>query len=136
MHGLTTATMFDLLKRYDRQGPRYASYPTAVEFHQGISEVIYRDRLVRADMATEQWLSLDVHLPFCEAKFAFRACNAVITGDPQVARRDLDVLDTEIDHTIEVTSVDRLFIRNVCTVFDRYHRARLAGARPLFSRTV
>ena len=25
----------DLIKRYDKSGPRYTSYPTAVQFHQG-----------------------------------------------------------------------------------------------------
>ena len=29
----------DLLRRYDRPGPRYTSYPTAVEFHAGFRAV-------------------------------------------------------------------------------------------------
>jgi hypothetical protein len=37
---------------------------------------------------------------------------------------------------IEVTPTGRLFIRNVCMVFDRYLRARTASAKPVFSRTV
>jgi oxygen-independent coproporphyrinogen-3 oxidase len=37
---------------------------------------------------------------------------------------------------IEVTSLGRLFVRNVCMVFDRYLRGRLAGPKPVFSRTV
>jgi hypothetical protein len=35
----------DLLRRYDRPGPRYTSYPTAVEFHERFGEGDYRDRL-------------------------------------------------------------------------------------------
>ena len=31
----------DLLRRYDRPGPRYTSYPTAVEFHEGFDERAY-----------------------------------------------------------------------------------------------
>ena len=38
----------DLLRRYDRPGPRYTSYPTAVEFHDGFDEAAYRDRLAEA----------------------------------------------------------------------------------------
>ncbi len=38
--------------------------------------------------------------------------------------------------TIEVTPLGRLFVRNVCMVFDRYLRARTAGSHPVFSRTV
>ena len=39
-------------------------------------------------------------------------------------------------HAIEVTPMGRLFVRNVCMVFDRYLRARTSGASPVFSRTV
>ena len=28
----------DLLRRYDRPGPRYTSYPTAPQFHAGFGE--------------------------------------------------------------------------------------------------
>jgi oxygen-independent coproporphyrinogen III oxidase len=37
---------------------------------------------------------------------------------------------------IEVTPVGRMFVRNVCMVFDRYLRSRTSGATPVFSRTV
>jgi hypothetical protein len=32
----------DLVRRYDRPGPRYTSYPTAVQFHDGFREAEYR----------------------------------------------------------------------------------------------
>ena len=32
-----------LLAHYDQPGPRYTSYPTAVEFHDGFGEHQYRD---------------------------------------------------------------------------------------------
>ena len=37
---------------------------------------------------------------------------------------------------LEVTPLGRLFVRNVCMVFDRYLRARMQGPKPVFSRTV
>ena len=37
---------------------------------------------------------------------------------------------------LDVTPVGRMFVRNVCMVFDRYLRARTGGATPVFSRTV
>jgi oxygen-independent coproporphyrinogen-3 oxidase len=40
------------------------------------------------------------------------------------------------DGVVEVTALGRLFVRNVCMVFDRYLRARSGGPRPVFSRTV
>jgi len=37
---------------------------------------------------------------------------------------------------IDVTPLGRLFVRNICMVFDRYLRARTSGLTPVFSRTV
>ena len=38
--------------------------------------------------------------------------------------------------SIDVTDTGRVFVRNVCMLFDRYLDARTGGARPVFSRTV
>ena len=35
----------DLIAKLDRNGPRYTSYPTAVEFHAGYDETSYRRSL-------------------------------------------------------------------------------------------
>src|SRR5215208_8146461 len=55
----------DLLRRYDKSGPRYTSYPTAVEFHDGFREGDYRERLADAARSSDDPLSLYIHLPFC-----------------------------------------------------------------------
>ena len=33
----------ELLRRYDRPGPRYTSYPPAPQFHAGFGEAAFRD---------------------------------------------------------------------------------------------
>jgi oxygen-independent coproporphyrinogen-3 oxidase len=38
--------------------------------------------------------------------------------------------------SIDVTPLGRMFVRNVCMVFDRYLQARTSGSKPVFSRTV
>jgi oxygen-independent coproporphyrinogen III oxidase len=86
-----------LLARYDRPGPRYTSYPTAVEFHDGVDQAEYVRRLARADLHCGDPLSLYVHLPFCEERCAYCGCNVVITKHRDVAERYLDYLDREID---------------------------------------
>jgi oxygen-independent coproporphyrinogen-3 oxidase len=91
------AATAELLARYDRPGPRYTSYPTAVEFHEGIGESAYRDALARADAESAQPLSCYVHLPFCEERCLYCGCNVVITRHRDVAARYLDYLDREID---------------------------------------
>lgn len=92
-----TGSMLDLLGRYDRPGPRYTSYPTAVEFHDGVNETVYREHLARANAECELPLSLYVHLPFCAARCAYCACNVVITTHTDVEQRYLDYLEREID---------------------------------------
>ncbi len=86
-----------MLERYDRPGPRYTSYPTAVEFHDGVNEEAYRRRLARVDAAPAEPLSVYVHLPFCEARCSFCGCNVIITPHRDVAARYLDALEQEID---------------------------------------
>ena len=91
---MTTA---ELLARYDRPGPRYTSYPTAVEFHAGFTEADYRARLAAADALPSAPLSLYAHLPFCEERCLYCGCNVVITKRRDVAARYLDHLLMEIE---------------------------------------
>src|SRR5581483_1838901 len=87
----------DLIRRYDKSGPRYTSYPTAVQFHTGFGEAEYR----RAAAATNREqpkrpLSLYVHLPFCDTVCFYCACNKIITKNRARAAPYLDSLYREI----------------------------------------
>jgi len=75
----------ELLAEHDRPGPRYTSYPTAVEFHEGFGPEEYGDRLADAASRPGDPLSLYVHLPFCEHRCSFCACHVVITRKESVA---------------------------------------------------
>ncbi len=86
----------DLLRRYDRPGPRYTSYPTAVEFHDGFREREYRERLAEATRAATDPLSLYIHLPFCRERCSFCGCMVIITKKHQVAARYLEFLAREV----------------------------------------
>jgi oxygen-independent coproporphyrinogen-3 oxidase len=84
-----------LIRRYDRPGPRYTSYPTAVEFHEGFDEAAYRAQL--ADAArTSTPISLYLHLPFCEERCSFCGCSVIITKKREVAAEYLTYLHREI----------------------------------------
>lgn len=88
----------DLIRKYDTPGPRYTSYPTAVQFSDDFS----RDALLadlRANNATPRPLSLYFHLPFCETLCWFCGCTTVITGDQRRADQYLDFLTREIAMT-------------------------------------
>ncbi|HEY3215031.1 MAG TPA: oxygen-independent coproporphyrinogen III oxidase [Candidatus Eisenbacteria bacterium] len=94
---VSAAITAGLLARYDRPGPRYTSYPTAVEFHPGFTESQYRERLAAADAQAVAPLSAYAHLPFCEERCLFCGCNVVITKHRDVAERYLDHLLLEVD---------------------------------------
>ncbi len=91
----------DRLTRYDRPGPRYTSYPTAVEFAETVTAEVYEERLRAADELGDAPLSLYVHLPFCEHRCLFCGCHVIISPDKQKVGSYLDHLKREIDGVAE-----------------------------------
>ena len=93
----TPPSMPELLARYDKPGPRYTSYPSAVEFHDGVGEADYRRSLAKADAHADDPLSVYMHLPFCEERCAYCGCFVVITKHREVTDKYLAHLEREID---------------------------------------
>ena len=91
-----SADLESLIRRYDRPGPRYTSYPTAVEFHEGFNAAAYRDQLTAAASVATEPLSLYVHLPFCEERCAYCGCAVIATRKREVAETYLEYLAREI----------------------------------------
>ena len=94
--GMSSRRTADLLQRYDRPGPRYTSYPTAIDFTERFDEHAYRGRLRAAASAAGEPLSLYVHLPFCEARCTYCGCMTIVTRKRDVAARYLEYLEREI----------------------------------------
>jgi oxygen-independent coproporphyrinogen-3 oxidase len=87
----------ELIRRYDRQGPRYTSYPTAVQFHEGFGVKQYLEQARRTNEAAKPApLSLYFHIPFCATVCFYCACNKVVTKNPAHTVRYLDCLTREI----------------------------------------
>lgn len=82
-----------MLDKYNYSGPRYTSYPTAVEFHEAFTIADY-------DSACAQYpkrpLSLYIHIPFCHKLCYYCGCNKVITRHSHKADEYLDILEHEI----------------------------------------
>ncbi|MDG4811737.1 oxygen-independent coproporphyrinogen III oxidase [Hydrogenovibrio sp. 3SP14C1] len=70
----------DLIKRYNQSGPRYTSYPTAVQFDEAFGLTAYQAAAERSN-ASDRNLSLYFHIPFCDTVCFFCACNKVWTRD-------------------------------------------------------
>jgi oxygen-independent coproporphyrinogen III oxidase len=94
---VSRAATAELLARYDVPGPRYTSYPTAVEFHEGVDAAEYARRLELANARAPEPISLYVHLPFCAERCLFCGCNVIITPHHERALPYLDLLRHEID---------------------------------------
>lgn len=85
----------ELIKRYDKSGPRYTSYPTAVQFHEGFGEAEYRAWAAKSNESGNP-LSLYFHIPFCDTVCYYCGCNKVVTKDRTRAAPYLQRLHQEI----------------------------------------
>ncbi|NNE44344.1 MAG: oxygen-independent coproporphyrinogen III oxidase [Gemmatimonadetes bacterium] len=93
---LDATRIAELIGKYDRPGPRYTSYPTAVEFSEETGADAYERHLGEAAESTEP-LSLYLHLPFCEHRCTFCGCNVVISPKHEPSVKYLETLHREID---------------------------------------
>ena len=114
----------DLLRRYDRPGPRYTSYPTAPQFGPHFNEAMLRDYIRRSnEEPIPRRLSLYVHVPYCFSPCFYCGCNRIIT-------RDLSRGDTYLERLIrEISLVGPLFDRDREVI-----QVHLGGGTPNFLR--
>ena len=86
----------DLVVRYGGRGPRYTSYPTALQFTEDYSAENYRDNALASNSSNTP-LSLYVHIPFCQSLCYYCGCNKIVTRNTARVERYLDMLYREID---------------------------------------
>jgi oxygen-independent coproporphyrinogen-3 oxidase len=102
-----------LIKRYDVAGPRYTSYPTAVQFMEGFDVEAYRRYTTASNNELiPKPLSLYVHLPFCHSLCYYCGCMKKVTQHEEQGSRYLEQLHREIamqgrlfDHDREVVQL-------------------------------
>ncbi|MBV7263560.1 oxygen-independent coproporphyrinogen III oxidase [Photobacterium sp. WH24] len=82
-----------LIEKYNYSGPRYTSYPTALEFQPDFTAAAFSAACQRYP---ERRLSLYIHIPFCHTLCYYCGCNKVITRHAHKADIYLAALDIEI----------------------------------------
>jgi len=93
--------------RYSRPGPRYTSYPTALEFSEAFGYDDYVDALEKETGP----LSIYVHLPFCRSACYFCGCNVVFTSKEEKLSEYIGYLKREIDLLAEHVDTKREVIQ-------------------------
>ena len=107
---ISTANTIDLdvLKKFNQQGPRYTSYPTAPMFSPEFSADDYLKEIV--DTNAEKGaspLSLYFHFPFCAKLCYFCGCNMRVSRDRELVAEYNDYIKRELDLIRPMIARDR-----------------------------
>lgn len=99
---------FEVLKKFNQQGPRYTSYPTAPLFSKSFTGDDYSREIVETNSVMGcQPISLYFHFPFCEKLCYFCGCNMRVTRDRTLIAQYNNYLKKEIDLIRPMISDDR-----------------------------
>ena len=86
-----------LIRRFDVNGPRYTSYPTADRFVEAFNADALGNWLGRRTVGgMGRPLSLYFHIPFCNTICYYCACNKIITKDHGRSAKYLKYLAKEV----------------------------------------
>ncbi len=94
----------ELVSRYGGRGPRYTSYPTAVQFTESFTADDYRQNAI-ASNDVDKPLSLYLHIPFCSSLCYYCACNKIVTRNVARVASYMRSLHKEIQ--LQATLFDR-----------------------------
>lgn len=83
--------MSDLLAKYNRQGPRYTSYPPVPFWKNAPSESEWIGHL-KSVYSEKEGMDLYVHVPFCEKLCYYCGCNRIVTKNHSVQDNFVDLL--------------------------------------------
>jgi len=95
----TASVPIDLLRKYDRPGPRYTSYPTAPEWVSSVGIDQYREALQAASSRADEPLAVYCHIPFCRKRCYYCGCNTCIVKLSSSTDSYIDRLNDEVRET-------------------------------------
>jgi len=105
-------TLIDLIRKYDKPGPRYTSYPPAPAFSNEFGAGAFTSALGRVESSNPNPdLSLYVHVPFCDTLCYFCGCTTIITRNLDHLQTYLGYLKKEIDLLGSAVNRDRRVVQ-------------------------
>lgn len=100
----------ELIKKYDRPGPRYTSYPPATEFTQEVKSEHYIKKLIESNQRKTP-LSLYFHIPFCEQRCLYCGCNVIISHRKGIEIPYLERVYREMEMVSQYLDKDRKVVQ-------------------------
>ncbi len=98
----------EILKKYNKPGPRYTSYPTAPNFKTNFPHAKYIDEIIRTNgNESNSPLSIYCHIPFCDTLCYFCGCNTIISNNRERVSKYVDFLKEEIDLMLTYLNTER-----------------------------
>ena len=108
---------FKKFAKFSKPGPRYTSYPTAIEFSEAYTYDSYIDDL-QNDTSP---LSLYIHLPFCRSACYFCGCNVIYTSKEENKTLYLEYLKKELE-----------ILKNTLNCNKEVYQLHFGGGTPTF----
>jgi oxygen-independent coproporphyrinogen-3 oxidase len=100
-----------LLKKYDKPGPRYTSYPTAPLFSSDYNPQMFKEDLIQNNLDIAHPLSLYFHIPFCDTLCYFCGCTTIITPNTEHLKNYIGYLEKEIDSVSKLISLKQQVVQ-------------------------
>ncbi|MEW6050951.1 MAG: oxygen-independent coproporphyrinogen III oxidase [Candidatus Zixiibacteriota bacterium] len=97
-----TTVPVELLRKYDRSGPRYTSYPTVPVWKEEIGRIHYEEALRAASERATDPLAIYCHIPFCQRRCYYCGCNTVITNSTSRVDSYSSALLRETRHVVSL----------------------------------
>lgn len=94
-----TTISIDTLRKYDRPGPRYTSYPTAPVWDEDFGHERFKGKVIGTNSGKDlPPLSLYFHIPFCFSLCFYCGCNSIITKKRGHAGEYISYLKKEMEN--------------------------------------
>lgn len=96
----------ELIAKYNRNTPRYTSYPPATQLTENFPVSEFHGAIARGN-EQKLPLSLYFHIPFCQSACYFCGCNVIVTQHKPVVEPYLDYLSRHIEAVAPRLNRDR-----------------------------